>query len=83
MFTQVKTAEPLLPPCSELMLRDNLFEMVTISRTFYIQVGHPKALKETAIPHTCVIRVANAAWFSIRLTVRRTCTAGSRPSQGR
>lgn len=24
--------------CSELMMRDNLFEMVTNSRTFYIQV---------------------------------------------
>jgi len=26
--------------CSELMMRDNLFEMVTSSRTFYIQVTH-------------------------------------------
>lgn len=26
--------------CSELMMRDNLFEMVTGSRTFYIQVTY-------------------------------------------
>lgn len=26
--------------CSELMMRDNLFEMVTSSRTFYVQVTH-------------------------------------------
>lgn len=31
------------------MLRDNLFEMVTSSRTFYIQVGRLKALKETLL----------------------------------
>lgn len=53
---QSHTAEPLVssypqlpPPCSELMLRDNLFEMVTSSRTFYIQVGHLEALKETLL----------------------------------
>lgn len=26
--------------CSDIMMRDNLFEVVTTSRTFYIQVGH-------------------------------------------
>lgn len=51
---QSQTAEPLVssyppPPCSELMLRDNLFEMVTSSRTFYIQVGHLEALIETLL----------------------------------
>lgn len=40
MLIRLVTAEPLVPPCSELMMRDNLFEMVTSSRTFYIQVRH-------------------------------------------
>lgn len=40
MLIWLVTAEPLPPPRSELMMRDNLFEMVTSSRTFYIQVRH-------------------------------------------
>lgn len=136
MQIQTVTADPLLsscPPCSELMMRDNLFEMVTSSRTFFIQVRprqrlfkahlhfwlrdqtrnvlfghcwcHPSNRNTIFWDHLrhewdisvdthlhiiivlrsmcdCVIMITNAGWFTIRLTARRTCTAGLRPSRG-
>ncbi len=49
--------------CSELMMRDNLFEMVTSSRTFYIQVTQ---LRRT---EACVSKasfpLSSIAWFGM------------------
>lgn len=54
--------------CSELMMRDNLFEMVTSSRTFYIQVTH---MKRTEKDFTYVVFWASLylfAWDCANLT---------------
>jgi len=38
-YTVIMLCLILIPVFSDLMMRDNLFELVTTSRTFYIQVG--------------------------------------------
>uniref|UniRef100_A0A4W6DSN5 Pleckstrin homology domain containing, family A (phosphoinositide binding specific) member 1b n=1 Tax=Lates calcarifer TaxID=8187 RepID=A0A4W6DSN5_LATCA len=68
---------------SELMMRDNLFEMVTSSRTFYIQVIHMKEKKQKNFSNNSKIihLYSLSVCVCVRLTVQRTCTAGLRPSQ--
>lgn len=75
--------------CSDIMMRDNLFEVVTTSRTFYIQVGivHASVWSsvQTAVGSTTEVSLTLLSLTVIslctRLTVQRRCTAGSKLSQ--